>query len=206
MTFGRRRIGGGYGWYDPETGEAGGVSVDKHRFFWMTAADHRRYVLMSTKAQGEGLLMCWDTEARKIVYEKRILDQATPGPIVEALPGGLVIGHTGVEGKEGMLYGIRADTGAVLWQKSVPQGPITWQSRVKRHAYSFRRGPDGHIWAYFGQALARINPVDANVEIVGNVPDSPEQLAFAGGRVDVAGAGHLRRIKDLHVRSVAPKP
>ncbi|MHC4716680.1 MAG: hypothetical protein ACYS5V_06905, partial [Planctomycetota bacterium] len=95
VTYGRRRVGGGYGWYDPKTGQSGGEPVAGHRFFWMAAADHGRYVLMATKYQGNGELMAWDTQKQDFIYKKRILDQATPGPIVEALPGGLVIGHTG---------------------------------------------------------------------------------------------------------------
>ncbi|MHC4716786.1 MAG: hypothetical protein ACYS5V_07445, partial [Planctomycetota bacterium] len=80
------------------------------------------------------------------------------------------------------------------------------QSRVRRHAYSFRRGPDGHIWAYFGTALVRIDPTNANVAVVGRMPDAPRQIAFAGGHVYVAGANHLRRIKGLRAQPAPAQP
>jgi outer membrane protein assembly factor BamB len=198
ITYGRRREGGGFGWYNVKTKEIGGMPIDGHRFFWMKAVADGRYVLLSSKFKGEGMLFCWDTTKRDFAWQKKILDQPTPGPIEEALPGGLVMGHTtATEGDGGLLYGLRADTGEILWHKEVPAGPITAQSRVRRHAYSFRRGPDGHIWAYFGNTLVRINPRNVKVEAVGKIPGQPVQIAFAGGRVYVASGAKLRRIKDL---------
>jgi hypothetical protein len=44
-TVGRRRTGGGFGWYDPATGEIGGTPFDGHRVFWMTTACQGRYIL-----------------------------------------------------------------------------------------------------------------------------------------------------------------
>lgn len=201
ITYGRQRNGGGFGWCDPKTGEMGGIK-STHRFFWMALADNGRYVLASTKATdgGNGKLFCWDTQAKKIIYEKEILGRPTPGPIVEALPGGLVIGHTTAPEGGGVLYGLLASTGEVLWTKPVPATPITSQSRVRRHAYSFRRGPDGYIWAYFGKTLVRINPVNAIVHPVGQL-DPPAQIAFAVDRVFIAGGKEIRQIKELQVHS-----
>ncbi|MFP4057397.1 MAG: hypothetical protein ACLF0G_11060 [Candidatus Brocadiia bacterium] len=187
-TYGRRREGGGFGWFDTRTGEIGGRPFDGHRFFWMTAASQGRYILLSSKHGSEGQLFCWDTRKQAFIYQKAILGGGRPGPVAEALPGGLVIGHHG----GGTLYGLRADTGEVLWQKDVPAKPVTAFSRVRRHAYAFRRGPGGHIWSFFGDVLVRIAPTDARVRAVGRT--RPGQLAFAEGGVYIAGGDGLRRI------------
>jgi len=196
VTYGRRREGGGFGWYDTKTGRIGGMAIDGHRIFWMTAADRGRYILLSSKLGEDGELFCWETRTGKMAYRKKVLAAGRPGPIEEALPGGLVIGHH----DRGVLYGLRADTGEVLWQKPVPSGPVTGFSSVRRHAYSFRRGPDGHIWSFFGSVLVRIDPRTARVHPVGRVPTGPAQLAFANGRVYLAGGNRLRRIKGPSVR------
>jgi outer membrane protein assembly factor BamB len=187
-TYGRRREGGGFGWYDTHTGKLGGMPFDGHRIFWMTSASEGRYILLSSKRGGEGQLFCWDTQEHEFLYRKTVLGGDRPGPIEEALPGGLVMGHHG----QGVLYGLRADTGAVLWQKRVPEKPITAFSRVRRHAYCFRRGPQGKIWAFLGDTLVRIDPTDARIEAVGRA--SPAQIAFAAGEIYLAGGDHLRRI------------
>ena len=200
-TYGRQRVGGGFGWYDTKTGETGGMSLDTHRVFWMTTAANGRYLLLSTKCQGKGMLMCWDTQTHEFIYKKSIPDAGTPGPIVEAFPGGLVIGHAPMAGERGVLYGLRADTGDVLWRKDVPVPPITAFSQIRRHAYSFRRGPRGYIWSFFGNTLVRINPLNAKIEPVGIVPNGPAQIAFLGGRIYIAGGPYLRCL-DM---SIAPR-
>ncbi len=188
-TYGRRRVGGGFGWYDPQSGAIGGMPVDEHRFFWMTAADGGRYLLASSKRGDTGALFCWDTRAGKMLYQKQLFGGGRPGPVAEALAGGLVIGHHDA----GTLYGLRAATGEVLWQKPVPAKPVTSFSQVRRHRYAFRRGPDGHIWSFFGTVLVRIDPRDARVIPVGRV-EKPAQLAFAAGGVYIAGGDRLRRV------------
>ena len=196
-TYGRRRVGGGFAWYDPDTGAMGGKPVDGHRFFWMVPADGGRYILMSSKLDGGGELFCWDTRRGAMAYHKVILGGDRPGPIVEALPGGLVMGHHGT----GVLYGLRASTGEVLWTKPAAAKPVTGFSSARRHAWSFRRGPDGHVWSFFGGVLVRIDPRDARVAVVGKLPDGvqPAQLAFAGGKVYLAGGRRLRCLQGLAV-------
>jgi outer membrane protein assembly factor BamB len=144
--------------------------------------------LLSSKHGGEGQLFCWDTQTHAFLYKTPILGGNRPGPIEEALPGGLMIGHHGT----GILYGFRADTGEVLWQKPAPEKPITSFSQVRRHACCFRRGPKGRIWSFFGDTLVRIDPRDARIEAIGRT--RPAQIAFAAGNVYIAGGDRLRRI------------
>jgi len=91
------------------------------------------------------------------------------------------------------LKGRWASDGEILWKKPVPNGPVTGQSRIRRHAYAFRRGPDGYIRANFAEVLVRIDPTNAKIIPVGRLPEAPRQIAFAGGEVYVAGAGTLRQ-------------
>jgi hypothetical protein len=95
------------------------------------------------------------------------------------------------------LYGFAPVPGEILWTKSVPSPPVTAFSLVRRQAYSFRRGPDGHIWSFFDNTLVRIDPRNANVEAVGKLPkgERAAQLAFARGKVYLAGGSQLRRIE-----------
>ncbi len=189
-TYGRRREGGGFGWYNPEDGSIGGEPFEGHRFFWMTCACKGRFILLSSKLGGNGELFCWDSQKHTMVYQKTLFGGGRPGPLVEALPEGLVIGHH----DKGILYGLKAETGEILWKKKVPSGPVTSFSQVRRHAYCFRRGPDGFIWSFFGKTLVRIDPRTAYIEPVGKVGD-PAQIAFANGTIYMAGGNRLREIK-----------
>jgi len=188
-TYGRKREGGGFGWYDTATGDIGGMPLGEHRVFWMTRADEGRYILLSSKIGSEGELFCWDTQKESFVYRKKVLGGGRPGPIEEVLPEGLMIGHH----DKGVLYGFSAETEEVLWEKPVSEKPITSLSQVRRHAYSFRRGPKGYLWCFLGEVLVRIDPRDARVEVLGRL--RPSQLAFVGEDIYAAGGDHLQRVK-----------
>jgi hypothetical protein len=196
-TAGRRRIGGGLGWYDVETGELGGMPIEDHRIFWMTGAADARYVVLSSKCEGQGQLFVWDTQTHDFRHRVDPPGDATrPGPIVEALPG-LVMGHTVDADGAPLLYGFDPASGRILWTKCVPSPPVTAFSLVRRQAYSFRRGPEGFLWSFFDNTLVRIDPLGAQVEPIGRLPDGarPAQLAFARGEVFLAGGSLLRRIE-----------
>ena len=110
-----------------------------------------------------------------------------------------MIGHA-VDDQGGLLYGLEAATGRLLWRKKVPAGPITAFSQVRRHTFTFRRGPDGFVWASFGNVLARIDPRDAEVVPVGRM--EPVQIAFADKKVYASGGLSLRSIEGLSVEMV----
>jgi hypothetical protein len=94
------------------------------------------------------------------------------------------------------LYGFDPASAEMLWTKSIPAPPVTAFSQVRRQAYSFRRGPQGLIWSFFDYTLVRIDPRNAHVQPVGRLPAGvrPAQLAFAQGKVYLAGGSQLRRI------------
>jgi len=194
-TAGRRRIGGGMGWFDTNTRQLGGIAIDGHRMFWMTAVDDGRYVVLSSKSPEQGKLFVWDTESHEFRHRLDPPGGATrPGPIVEALKG-LVIGHTVDAGEQPILYGFHPAAGKILWTRPVPSPPITAFSQVRRQAYSFRRGPNGYVWAFFGDTLVRIDPRNTTVKPVGKT--KPAQLAFAAGKIYIAGGPALRRVEGV---------
>lgn len=196
-TLGRRRVGGGMGWYDTTTGKLGGIPLEDHRIFWMTSAADGRYIVLSSKCSGKGQLFVWDTRTHAFRHKVDPPRGATrPGPIVEAIPG-LVIGHTDDAEGGPLLYGFDPASGKILWTKSVPSPPITAFSQVRRQAYSFRRGPKGYLWTFFDKTLVRIDPRNAHVEPIGRT--EPAQLAFAAGGVYIAGGPMLRRIQGIAV-------
>ena len=194
-TLGRRRIGGGMGWYDPTTGKLGGIPLEDHRIFWMTSASDGRYIVLSSKCDGRGQLFVWDTQTHEFRHKVDPPQGATrAGPIVEAIPG-LVLGHTDDAEGGPLLYGFDPASGKILWTKTVPTPPVTAFSQVRRQAYSFRRGPNGYIWTFFDKTLVRIDPRNAHVEPLGKT--EPAQLAFAAGGVYIAGGPMLRRIENI---------
>lgn len=199
-SSGRRRVGGGYGWYNPSTGEAGGEMIDRHNFYWGTSAGDGRYILFASKdSDGSGgELFAWDARTHQFIYHKALPFAIHPGPIVEAMPG-LVLGYgKAKDGNTGVLYGLKPDTGEVLWQKNVPVGPVDDFGQLNRQHYVFRRGPDGHIWANIGFALVRINPRNAFVQPIGRL-GTVGQVAFTSNGVYLSGAQSLQRIRDLNV-------
>jgi hypothetical protein len=194
-TLGRRRVGGGLGWYDTMSGQFGGFPMEDHRIFWMTGAKDGRYIVLSSKCEGKGQLFVWDTQTHQFRHRVDPPFGATrAGPIVEALPG-LILGHTDDSNDGPLLYGFDPALGKILWTKPIPIPPVTAFSQVRRRAYSFRRGPNGYIWTFFEKTLVRIDPRNAFIEPLGGA--EPAQLAFAAGGVYIAGGTTLRRIEDL---------
>jgi hypothetical protein len=163
----------------------------------MTSAADARYIVLSSKCEDQGQLFVWDTRTHSFRHRVDPPRGATrPGPIVEAIPG-LVMGHTVGADDVPLLYGFDPASGKILWTQSVPSPPVTAFSLVRRGAYSFRRGPEGFVWSFFDNTLVRIDPRNARVEAVGRLPGGSRgaQLAFAQGKVFLAGGTHLRRIK-----------
>lgn len=197
-SSGRRRVGGGFGWYNPSTGEAGGEKIDRHNFYWGTSASEGRYILLASKFSDDsgGALFAWDTQSHRFIYSKALPFAIHPGPLVEAMPG-LVMGFAKAKDrKTGILYGVKPDSGAVLWQKSVPFGPVDDFGQLNRQHYVYRRGPDGHIWANLGHTLVRIDPRNAFVDPVGRL-GTVGQIAFTSAGVFLSGGQSLQRIRGL---------
>jgi hypothetical protein len=203
--------GGGLGWWDTRNHKAGGIHdpFDSYAIYWMCSADNGRYILCSTKPVGTpanpdvkpaiGRLFVYDTQSQQITQQ---VDDArlgsSPGFLADA-GAGRVIGFTQGKDNGGLLYGFDPAQGRVLWTKAVPKPPETGFSATKKGRYFFAMAPDGVIWATMNGVLARINPSTAEVIPVGKMEDAP--IAFANGKVYVAGGTKFRQILGLHAGS-----
>ena len=108
-TVGRRRVGGGLGWYDTATGKLGGMPLEDHRVFWMTSAADARYIVLSTKCEGQGQLLVWDTQAQQL-----------PSPYRSTLRGHAAGADRGsVAGPGDGAHGRRRRHSVALWIRPV---------------------------------------------------------------------------------------
>jgi len=101
----RNGEGGGLGWWDPKTQQAGGISdpFSNYQIIWVTAAAGGRHIVVSTRtvrdqatntpAPREAKLFVFDTQQGKIVREfVPVKDCDWSGPI--AAKGNIVVGLT----------------------------------------------------------------------------------------------------------------
>ncbi|MBN1672294.1 MAG: hypothetical protein JXR37_14740 [Kiritimatiellae bacterium] len=224
---------GGYGvrdypggmlcWIDPETHEAGGMwrPFSGYVPHWLTTALDGRLIVASTrtasdelnefKSPPEAKLFLYDVNARRIVREiVPVHGSPNMGPVLEVAPGRL-LGVAGVRGKErynaGILYGLDARSGEVLFRKPLPRDVPLRTSWLTWHC-DYRMGPDGCIYTFLGKGdsprrdpdewhtLVRIHPKDARVEPVGRLKQIGRML-FAGPDLYLTGTEHLRRIRGV---------
>ena len=205
-----RRIGngGGFGWWDPKTEQAGGFwePFIPHPIYYMVGADNARLMVMSTHGDGVvAKLFVYDVVLQKIVREIEPVPGArSTGPIVEAMPGFILGAAPDPLRKEGsILYGMDVRNGEILFRKALPytvpeEVDTRGQPRLQGRG-DFRLGPDGRVWTCVGKALVRIAPMTAQVEVLGRL-DTGGRLAFAGSDVYLGGTEVLRRLRGLAAR------
>ncbi len=211
--------GGGLSWYDPKTGEFGGMwkPFDNIPIGWVTTAhdvtdkDIRtpgRYVVIGTE---HGKTFIYDTKVHKLLEDKTFTAIKTAdysGPVLEVAPG-KVLGFTSPHGNPnasrelgGVIFGVSLLDGKVFFTKNVPwQVPFDWGQGIG--LWDYRTGTDGFIWATLTHekhggtgVIVRIDPRDATVHVMGSIKPLGE-LAFYGRDVYVTGAGEIRRLKDI---------
>jgi len=205
----RDYTGGGFGWYDPATGEKGGMwrPFSAYRIHWLAPAQGGRFIVISTRAARDELNKNVRPESAKVfIYdtkEKRIVRDFVPvpgakkaGPLVEVAPGRL-LGTTEDPATpgSGLLYGVALETGRVLFTKKVPLAlRFPWSQGTAQ--WDFQRGPDGRVYTYLGDVLVRIHPEDVRVEVLGKV-GPPGRFCFLNGHLYLAGADVMRRLTGL---------
>lgn len=203
----RNANGGGLGWWDPKTEQAGGIwePFTAYAIHYLASAEEGKYLVLSTRAvrddtrnnwtPDQGKLFVYDVLKGQIVREiEPVLGAKSTGPVVEVMPG-RVLGAAADPKQEGagILYGVDIHTGEVLFRKGVPYAV---PEDVTYGRTDFRKGPDGHVWTYLGKALVRIDPTTVTVEVLGKV-NQPGVLAFAGNNVYLGGTESLRRLPGL---------
>jgi hypothetical protein len=210
----RNGSAGGLAWYDPRTGQAGGFweIFSNYQVGYLTAADQGRYIVISThrvldtllgKPKPEqGKLFLFDTRQGKIVRDVEPVKAAKGAGLVAGVGGSRVLGWTvdpagdAEKPTTSILYGVDAATGELAFARTLPVPlPVAIGSN-QQEAFDFRPGPDGKVWTFMNNALVRIDPKDASVEVLGKVARGG-RLAFAGKDVYLAGSPTLRRIPGL---------
>ncbi len=208
----RDYAGGRVGWLDPESGEYGGLwrPFSGYRIYWLTAAQEGRYIVASTRTATDELnnnvrpesakLFVWDTETEQIVRDIVPVPNASKaGPVLEVAPG-LLLGTTedpAVENR-GLLYGVDAGTGEMLFTKKLPDTlRFAWGGGTTQ--WDYVRGPDGNVYTYLGNVLVRIRPEDANVDVLGRL-ERVGRMCFVGSDLYLAGDGPVRRLPGIAAR------
>ena len=208
--------GGGLGWWDPKTETGGGwrKPLSAYPVYWMGSTDGGRYIVCSTKSVPDddnpsftpekGRLFIFDCTRQELVHQTETPPAINhPGPLAEAFPGYMIGygtaaggtaggdsagGGSAGEGKGGVLYGLDAAAGKILWTKPMPAAPPLSFAEVRRARSVLLRGPDDHLWCFADKVLLRIRPSDASVQVVGKLTQGDEgQLAFSRGQLYVAG-------------------
>ena len=148
------------------------------------------------------LFVCDVTQARIVREIVPMPKAATTGMVGDVAPDRLLGLTLDPERPEAsILYGVDITTGDVLFRKTLPW-PVSenrWYRRWDEDP-DFARGLDGFVWTFLKDALVRIDPKDASVQVVGRI-DVPGRPTFVGNDIYLAGTEHLRRI-----RSIAPAP
>jgi hypothetical protein len=214
----RHYTGGGFGWFDPKTGKLDGFwkPLSGYAVHWIAPVlDGESIVISTTKAADELNNNQVPEEAKLFVYdvtEQKIVREIVPAPksratglIAEVAPGRLLgLTTTGAEyGKPGagLLYGVDAATGEVLFRKPLPC-PVSIDSHWPHWvdpSYEYLglvRGPDGFLWTWLKNVLVRIDPKDASLHVVGKI-DPVGYATFVGNDLYLSGPEQLRRIRNI---------
>jgi hypothetical protein len=199
--------GGGLSWYDPHSGEIGGMwePFVNRDIGWVTTARDSRYVVIGTAPSNDppadskgGRTYLYDTRERKLAgFFEAIPGAWKTGPMLEVAPGRL-LGEThdpATGDKTGILFGVEVPSGKVLFTKPVPATvPFNWAQGTDK--WDFRLGPDGFVWTFLGNVLVRIDPRDARVYVLGKV-DPAGEIVFLGRDLYLTGSTQLRRLKGI---------
>lgn len=201
--------GGSFAWFDPKSGEHGGLwrPFSGYRVYWLAPAVDGRYIVASTKTAVDELngdvrppsakLFVWDTNEKKIVRGLvPVANARKAGPVVEVAPGRL-LGTTEDPEVEngGLLYGVDVRTGEVLFRKKLPDTLRFRWGHGTTH-WDFVKGPDGNVYTYVGNVLVRIHPTDARVEVLGR-PGRIGRFCFVGRDLYLAGDRPIRRLAGI---------
>jgi hypothetical protein len=226
----RDYLGGGFGWYDPETGEQGGLwkPFSGYSVQELCAVLGGTYIVISTKTEVDELaenvqplaakLFIWDVEQGALVAEAVPVEPGETeaeradktGMLVEVAPG-RVLGITEGAGATGagVLYGMEVPSGEILFRKPIPRTLTLHWGHTSANWSSFVHGPDGYVYTILGSrddpalVLVRIDPRDATVEPLGTVPMPLGKFLFVGRDLYLGGDDHFRVIRNVAVEAKA---
>lgn len=211
----RHYTGGGFGWYDPKTRKLDGFwrPLSGYAVYWVAPALDGAVIVISTsrapdelnnhRPPAEAKLFVFDVKAKQIVREIVPVPKArTTGLITEVAPGRL-LGLTSdpQDRNASILYGADVTTGAIAFTKPLPSPVSTdaaWPHWVdpSYEYHAFMRGPDGWVWTWLKDVLVRIDPKDADVQVVGKI-QPVGWLTFVGRDLYLSGSEQLRRVRGV---------
>lgn len=214
IYFGGRWIrdgaAGGLAWYDPHTGQVGGIwqPLSNYQITHMAAIEGGRRLVISTQAVSDpllgkskpkqGTLFFWDVQQHQIVGQYEPVAEAPgTGPIV-AVDDSRIVGWTVEPGQPqaSRLYCVDTTGPRIAWeQKLLFSLPVGLGSN-QQEAWDFRLGPDGRVWTFLAGCLVRIDPASGRIDPVGKLtPGGP--LAFVGTDLYLGGMTMLRRARGV---------
>jgi hypothetical protein len=217
--FGERNYtGGGFGWYDPQTGQFGGFwkPLSGYAVQWLAPALDGRLIVISTsraadelnhhQAPEEAKLFVYDVNEARIVREIVPLPQGRATGLITEVEAGRLLGLTvdTVDPEKpgsAVLYGLDVATGEVLFRKTLPSALTSdgyWPHWVDPsfEYLDLTHGPDGFVWTYLNDVLVRIDPQDTSVHVVGRI-EPLGRPTFVGHDVYFSGPEQLRRIRNV---------
>jgi hypothetical protein len=192
--------GGGVGWWDPDTETAGGSweELSNRQVVDCRVVGDGRYLVLSTlsvpdpvrkREYPEKAVLCViDTRIDPSLIIKRI------APVDGARSTGLIApaGETRLIGiapspereTQWFVYGVDVLTGKVAFIKPIPGLPEQSKLAGVEVLHSYRHelvvAPDGSIWFKHLGALLRIDPSDAEIQVIGKPIMGPEARAGFG--------------------------
>ncbi|OQB82576.1 MAG: hypothetical protein BWX88_03885 [Planctomycetes bacterium ADurb.Bin126] len=199
---------GGLAWYDPATGQAGGLwkPLSALQVTHMAAADEGRLIVVSTRRvedtvlkkpkPEQGALLVFEVAKGDFVHKLEPVKLAKgTGPIV--CPGGSrIVGWApnGDNADESVLYLADAREGKLLATRTLGYPlPVAIGSNQQEN-WDFRLGPDGKVWTFLNNVLIAIDPATLDIAPIGRL-DKPGCLALAAGRIYLGGTTAVRRVK-----------
>jgi hypothetical protein len=209
----RDYAGGGLSWYDPKTGQYGGMwkPFDGKPIGYVTTAHEAadkdirtpgRYVVIGTQS---GNVFIYDTSTHTLLEDKTftpVTGARYSGPLIEVAPGRM-LGVTWAAGGQkagGVLYGVSVPEGKVFFTKAIPWGvPFDWGQGIGLS--DFCTGPDGFLWATLTDgsaagAIVKIDPRDAKVQVLGRI-EPLGQMVFSGKDAYLTGTTEIRCLKGI---------
>lgn len=188
----RESTGGALGWYDPKSGEFGGIHFPNDDCEFLTSAMDGRYIVYASDfsvdpshpeiTKRDGKLMIYDTEKQKMIREILPLSDGSAGVVVETKPG--------------FLFGIgRHDKVPVMFTVEIATGKVRREQLSARALRLIARGPDGKVYFFLNGSLVRANPKTFHVETICTA--EPGRMLFMGNDLYIAGTSQLRRVVNI---------
>jgi hypothetical protein len=195
----RDSVGGSLGWYNPVSGETGGL---RDPFLQYDARDlistGNRLVFSSNGIESgiDGKLFVFDVD------KKTIINSFVPLP-GESETGKLLVPDNNPNTIMGVIngvsnsrvYAVDLATGSLLYAKDLPADAF---GGIRSYDRRIVKGPDGYAWLFLGNAIYRIDPASGTPEKI--IDASPAgNLLFFHNEIYIYGNGqdNIRRVSGL---------